>query len=699
MKKPIICFLGTLMIAPTVAQVPDKSSIYNMTLAELLTLKVLDIATGTSKILSEAPAVASVISANDIQRMGATSLQEVLSAIPGVYSSVSGQLYTPKILIRGITSKFNPETLLLVDGIPMTSVFRGDRQIVTPKIHLRSIQRIEVIRGPGSALYGADAFAGVINIITKSFNEKSQNIFGADIGSYNSVNTWAQSNFQWGATQWFIGAEYSKTDGHNRTIKADSQTALDNLALAPPASFAPAGVNVGFQSSDIRLNVKWSDFTFKAGFTDVNSMGTGEGVAEALDPQGLFASDKVLLALDYERSISDNTDITSSVSYFKTNQKVEEAPLILPPGTFFGAFEQGLIGTPESWEYSAIAKTNVIYRGIKDHTIRFEAGVRRQDMYRVKESKNFDSMLLPYPQGLVDVSDTSEVFLPEESRNNFFAVVQDEYQLNPQWQITAGLRYDNYTDFGSTINPRLALVWKTSKDISTKFLYGRAFRAPAFVEQYTTNNPVALGNPDIKPEVVDTYEIALSFQLDQNIHWDINVYRFDLSDRIEFIRDPNGLSATAQNTDRLRGLGLESELKVRLDNQMDIEFSYSVNNTQQNSTGRQLGGTPKAIFYAAFNWKAYDSANLNLRLSRVSKQRRGQFDQRQPLKGYTDVSLFCTITDAYAGWDLNFKLTNAFDEDIRHPSVGPAESSTFANIPGDLPQAGRRFTIGFNRAF
>lgn len=683
------------MTAPAVA----TNSIYNMTLAELMKVKIVNIATGTSKTLNQAPAVASVITHQDIERMGAAHLNEVLSTIPGIFPSISGQMYMPKFVVRGITSKFNPETLLLVDGVPMTTVFRGDRHTVTPKIHVKAIERIEIIRGPGSARYGADAFAGVINIITKTYKKAAAGQFGADVGSYDSANVWAQTAFEWQDIKWFIGAEYSSTDGHGRTLKADAQTAMDSLGLSVPVSFAPGRVNVGYTSSNIQANAQWSDFRFKLSFTDVTDMGTGEGVAEALDPQGRYGSQKWIVALDYGHSPQVDTDINYNLSYFSTNQKVEMPPLLLPPGTFFGAFEQGMIGTPETWEYAIIAKTDIEYRGFDNHTMQLGFGFRRQDMYRVQERKNFDSSFSPYPQGLVDVSDTPEVFSPEAARNNYFVFAQDEYQLNQQLVLTTGIRFDHYTDFGSTTNPRLALVWQPQNHITTKLLYGRAFRAPAFVEQLIINNPVALGNPDIRPEVIDTYEAAINYQFTDNIQWDFNLYRFDLSDRIEFVRDANGLSATAQNVGSMRGYGFESELKIRLDNHWDIQLNYALQNTRRNATDTQLGGAPKAIINGLINWHGSDGFSMHLRLSHVTKQRRDRFDNRAPLKGYNDLSLFFDFGRLPDDWHVYLKLNNLFDQDIRHPSAGPADPSSFANIPDDLPQAGRHYAIGIKRAF
>jgi len=129
----------------------------------------VSIATGSRLPITRAPAIATVITATDIERIGARDLDEVLETVPGLHVSVSPAAYAPVYTIRGIRQTLvNPQVLMLVNGIATKTAFSGDRGIVWGGFPIENIERIEAIRGPGSALYGADAFSGVINIITKS---------------------------------------------------------------------------------------------------------------------------------------------------------------------------------------------------------------------------------------------------------------------------------------------------------------------------------------------------------------------------------------------------------------------------------------------------------------------------------------------------------------------------------------------------
>ena len=109
----------------------------------------ISIATGSNQTISRAPAVASVITAQDIQAMGATDLDQALESVPGLHVSKMSIALNPIYSFRGIFAKYNPQVLMLVNGIPITNVFAGDRSLIWGGMPLENVARIEVIRGPG----------------------------------------------------------------------------------------------------------------------------------------------------------------------------------------------------------------------------------------------------------------------------------------------------------------------------------------------------------------------------------------------------------------------------------------------------------------------------------------------------------------------------------------------------------------------
>ncbi|MGV6806472.1 MAG: TonB-dependent receptor, partial [bacterium] len=167
----------------------------------------VSIATGVSQPINKAPAVASVITADEIVRTGATDLDQLLERIPGLHVARSIG-FNPIYTFRGIHSNFNPQVLMLVNGIPLTHLYQGDRNLVWGGMPVEAISRVEVIRGPGSALYGADAFAGVINIILKQGSEITEASSGVRFGSFNSKSAWFVDGGTFRDADWSFSIQY-----------------------------------------------------------------------------------------------------------------------------------------------------------------------------------------------------------------------------------------------------------------------------------------------------------------------------------------------------------------------------------------------------------------------------------------------------------------------------------------------------------
>src|SRR3989338_11567290 len=182
----------------------------------------VSIASGSRQPIARAPSVASVITAEDIAAIGAADLDEVLETVPGLHVARSPLGYNPIYTIRGIYTQYNPQVLMLVNGIPITGVTFGDRSIVWGGMPVENIARIEVIRGPGSALYGAGAFSGVINLITKTAADLDGTQLGLRAGSFNSRDAWVQHGGAWGGLDVAAYFRAGATHGQRQNIAADT---------------------------------------------------------------------------------------------------------------------------------------------------------------------------------------------------------------------------------------------------------------------------------------------------------------------------------------------------------------------------------------------------------------------------------------------------------------------------------------------
>ncbi len=622
--------------------------------------------------------------------MGARDLDEVLESIPGLHVSVAPRGYLPLYTVRGIYSENNPQVLILINDIPITNLFVGNRGELWGGMPVNDIARIEIIRGPGSAVYGADAFAGTINIITKSADDINGTEFGARSGSFSTREGWMLHGGRWNGNDIAFSLQYMTTDGHRETIEADAQTFLDQLFLSN-VSYAPGPVNLQRDTIDARFDLARGNWRFRAGFQGRQELGSGAGVAQALDPQASGKSQRINTDLTYNNAVSQHWDLTAVLSYFDTS--AEPNLVLYPPGSFGGAFPDGMIARPYVYERHTRLGLSAFYHGLSNHSIRIGAGAINSDMYKVREVKNYTfapgGIPIPLPGGLVDESNNpNNVFIRPQDRQVYYLFAQDEWRLASHWTLTSGIRYDDYSDFGNTTNPRLALVWQTTPGITTKLLYGRAFRAPAFNELYNINNPVALGNPDLKPETIDTYEIAFTKQNSDKLRTGLNLFRYEMDDILRFIPDAApATTVTAQNSGSRNGYGAEFEAHYEATAKLTLLGNYAFQKSREKDTDSNVANAPQHQIYIRSDWRFLPNWRLNAQVNWVADRKREVADPRTQVDDY----LLTDITLRYRGmgspWEFALSGRNIFDEEAFEPSPAPGA------IPGDLPLAGRHYFV------
>ena len=673
--------------------------------------ELITIATGKTQPVAKAPAVTTIITAKDIKAMGATDLDEILETVPGLHVARSNIGYNPIYTIRGIFSDFNPQVLVLMNGIPITNLFVGDRNQTWGGMPVEAIARVEVIRGPGSAVYGADAFAGVINIITKNSRDIDGTEVGGRYGSFDTWDAWAMHGGTYSGFDVALMFEYHDTRGQRETITADGQTLFDGI-FGTSASLAPGSLNLQRENIDARLDIRRDlgdgDLRLRAGLQRRRDFGNGAGIAQAIDPNNRFSSDRWNVDLTYHNpNLGDNWDITAQASYFDTSQEVERNTVLFPPGALLpldamgnvnppGAvglfpFPSGLIGNPEVFERHARVNVSTFFTGFDRHEVRAGAGFNYLNLHKVRESRNFGIHpttglpMMPPGGPLIDVSDTAFVFTREGDRKNYFVFLQDAWRFANDWELTAGARFDHYSDFGVTINPRAALVWQARQNLTAKVLYGEAFRAPSFAETRNQNNPVALGNPGLQPEKIHTLEMAFDYQPTDSLRISSNVYHYWWNDIIRFVMDPGGTSSTAQNAGDQTGYGIETEVDWRPIPNLRLLGNHAFQQSEDKSTGRDAGNAPHHQVYVRAEWEFLPHWEAGSQVNWVVDRDRVAGDLRSEIDDYAIVDLTLRRQGIIKDHgEVAFSVRNVFNSRAREPSLGPAPL-----IPNDLPLAGR----------
>lgn len=653
----------------------------------------VSIATGSMQALRRAPAVASVITAADIAAMGATDLDQVLESVPGVHVARSANNYAPLYVVRGIFSAYLPQLLVMQNGVPITTVYQGNKGNLWGGYPVEHIARIEIIRGPGSALYGSDAFSGVINIITKSAADTPGTEIGARIGSFHTQDGWFQHGGKLGAADVAAYLRVGQTDGFKSIIDADGQTRNDTL-FKTHASLAPGPVNVGNKAVDANLDVSLDKWRARFGYKLRDDLGTGAGIANALDPVGKQKSERITGSLAWaDPQFSRDWGLGASISAQQYIQQIPVDFILLPPGTKLptGVFPDGMIGGPDTWERSFRLAGYADYTGLARHRLRIGAGHDDLDMYRTRETRNFNyapnGTPIPLP-AVVDFSDTNPFIFPQRRQIDYL-YLQDEWNLVTDWNLTAGVRHDRYSDFGGTTNPRLALVWDASFDLTAKLLYGRAFRAPSFNESYSITNPVAIGNPKLNPETNGTMEAALAWQARTDAQVNLTFYRYDMRNIIRTIPNAvSGTGATFNNTGDQSGHGVELESTWTVNRDLRLHGNYAWQRSTDAATGLDAGYAPHNHLFGRADWQFTSGYLLSSQLNWVADRKRAPGDARAPIADYTTVDLTLSTRGGRNQWNFSASVRNLFNADAREPSVSPGLS-----IPHDLPLAPRALSV------
>ncbi|MES2262233.1 MAG: TonB-dependent receptor [Pseudomonadota bacterium] len=648
----------------------------------------VSIATGSTLSLRRAPAVASVVTAADIANMGATDLDQVLETVPGMHVARAALNYEPLYITRGIYSANNAQILVLQNGVPMTTLVSGSRGTLWGGYPLDHIARIEIIRGPGSALYGADAYSGVVNIITKGAAETQGTQFAVGGGSFKTRDAWIQHGGKLGALDVSAYLRVGSTDGFRETITADAQSARDKI-FGTHASLAPGPVNVGYDAVDGNLDLGFDKWRFRAGYMLRSDMGTGAGIASSLDPVGRGRGERITTDLSWaDTDFARDWSVGVTASALQYKQRITTDLRLSPPGTRFptGLFPDGFIGHPDTSERQIRVSSFAMYSGFTGHKVRIGLGHDDLNMYQTATFKNyiFNAAGVPVPTGpVIDYSQIQPFLLPQR-RTISYINAQDEWQFARDWTLTAGVRHDHYSDFGNTTNPRLAVVWDAAVDVTAKLLYGRAFRAPSFNEEFGINNPVQRGNPDLQPEKIGTLEAAFAWQANKDLQLNLNLFRYAMQDIIRGVPNARvGTGATFNNTGNQDGKGLELEAIWEASRTVHAAANYAYQRSIDAGTQQDAGYAPRHHLNGRVDVRLPGIGVFSPQLNRVADRRRAAGDTRPKVPDYTTFDLAFNTGRSIANWDFSIAVRNLFNADVREPSLAPGA------IPNDLPMAPR----------
>ena len=700
--KSALTLIIAIHLCSSKAIAEDKiDDFFAMSPAELAATPIA-IASGTPKTVAQSAAVTSVITAEQIKAMGATELHEVLETVPGLHVSIQENVYDYVYTMRGMSNGLNSEVLILLNGTRFSVPYYG-RSETGVELPVEAIQRVEVIRGPGSALYGADAFAGVINIITKKAKDIDGVTAGIRGGSSNTQSAWGQFGGQW--LDWNVAGsvQYQHSGGDNsRTVTQDAQTGLDQL-FKTHASHAPSALLSQYERLDSHLNLQRKHWDI--GFWAHNAIDRGlqAGVAAAIDNEGSANADDFMADMRFStEDWYEDWEFLAHASYLNSNLRsffqlfpngaklpigsdgnVSQNPINLV------LFPQGLNEYLDRRQQIPSFELSSIFKGFKNHRIRFSTGFRYEEITS-KDKKNYgpgviDGTQNPVNGTLTDVTGTPNTYQNDTNRSIWSAAAQHEWDLAKDWQLTWGVRFDNYSDFGSTVNPRAALVWNVTEEFTSKLLYGRAFRAPSFFEQGVQNNPVLEGNHNLQPETIDTIEMAFDYRPAKTLRTGINIYYYKIENLISVVPIPGSAKSKIQNSGDQTGYGSEFEWDWQMSDQWNLSGNYAWQNARNDLTDARVALVPEHHVYSALSWQFMPRWKLQTQVNWVGSRLLNSMSSNKPLRDYETVDLTLSSKKLFGHLNLLASVRNVLDADSREPTVNA--------LPDNFPLPGRSFYL------
>ncbi len=687
---------------------------------------VVTVATKTKMSIDDAPSIVSVITEEQIKNSGAKSFMEILRQSAGF--NVYQELTYPDgvVVIRGLGDTSNPNVKIMLNGHSMEfpAFSNGDILFSFP---VNLIRKIEIIRGPGSALYGSSAMNGVINIISKDADSPSA--ISAEYGTFGTYGATGQLSYSKNDFSLFLFADAVKTDGDPQLIEKDAASAV----FPPGYSLAPGYSNEDFELYNFFTKFAYRDF-YLTGFYSGGHCESPLGILSILSDENDNRNERAFAEAGYEGALTDKIrlNVKAYYDYLKFDAVYEgfsqnTTPLFgMPSGE--GGYANSVLKSRKTGVEMMVTvtpadslelTTGLSYEYSEDYAVEYFLNLNV--IGREMEINGLTYMPMQYLGGMSDVGDQYPWMENDLSRTIYAGYVQGTWHITEAFpalkrigknlSITAGLRYDNYDDVGDTLNPRLGLVYAPNEKLFFKLLYGQAFHAPLFNEMYIRNNPAQIGNPLMESETISTAEFLAGIHLNEHITATLDFFNVRKEDTVRLYQN------IWSNWGQLESRGIESEIRVSFDRHrygyFNVTFQKADDVTHEVIT--DTGGTaytqedynigmyPELMANLGINYDISNNINVNATLNYIGSIKRigrMQFtpspddpegtvekaDKRDPIDSYTlfNVSLIFHNFDFAKGWELQLTGYNLFNADQRDPDRD-------GSVPNDLPRWDRHF--------
>lgn len=516
--------------------------------------------------VTKAPASISIVTGDEIKKYGYRNFGAILASLKGFYTTNDRNYGYIGARGFGLPADYNSRLLLLIDGHRYNdNIFDSFYIDEGFPVDVDVIDRVEVVRGPSSSLYGTSAVFGVINVITKrgrdlkGFNAKA---------SYGSNDTYKTSlsygeRFSNGVEAFVTGTFYDSS-GYNRLFYKEFDRPENNNGIA---------VNSDEElSRKLMAKLAYEDFSFQSVYVNRRKDVPTASFDTLFNSQTQNTTDEAAFyELKYDHTFDNQLNVQSRVSYNWYRYK-GNLPYAVDSAVDTNGPQKDL--SDGHWWRAELEASKVFFR---DH--RLTLGGQYQDNFRQFQTN-------------YDINDPGNPRVFSDAATYQWALFfQDEFSITNQLTLNAGVRYDYFSIFGSTVNPRIGLIYNPFEKSTVKLLYGSAFRAPnQFELNYTGSNTIA--NPGLRPEKLDTIELILEHYFTQQLRAELNLFHTEVSNIISLTTLGNQVIQN-QNTGTIDSNGLEIQLEQLLNNGFQGRISYSWQENRDKVTHQRLSNSPE----------------------------------------------------------------------------------------------------------
>jgi iron complex outermembrane receptor protein len=620
--------------------------------------------------LKKSPAIATIITAEEIKNMGARNLMDALKTLPTIGVSID-EFGRHMVEVRGIRTTTSEKILLMIDGHRLNESYTGSAFAnLFHDLPVENIKQIEIIKGPGSALYGANAFVAVINIVTKDADDTDGVKITAEGGSFGTKRANILGGKSLGEIEISGAIDYLNTDGPRLLVESDRLSATHPLVTRTPGK-----TDTSLEKSDVFIKAVYGDFALKGHYMTKKG-GAYIGFNYALTDGNKKRYDNYWLELSHYKELSEDVSIKSK-AYF--DQFVLDSIFeLMPEG--FPNFPDGMTANTKLKNRALGAEMQMDIGLFKDNILLLGMMYENIRQFDVRLYANFNPLNNAPLDSYQDVSSIGN--FQKDARREIWAIfLQDEWAIRENLNLTAGVRYDHYSDFGGTLNPRASLVWEPLKNLDVKFLYGQAFRAPNFKELYDQNNRFSLGNPNLKPEKIKTYEVALGYRLG-NIRFEANTFLSKITALID--RDTSLSPPVWTNRGGAEIKGIEIGLTGNYMPSNYWKLSYIYQEPKDIVTKQRLPYVPSQRATASLNYALSRHINSHINVLWTGPRPRAAGDPRAKMPSYTTVDLAMVVKNIYKNLEIKGSVHNLFDKRYKDPDT----SGALQLIPNDFPREG-----------